>query len=987
MKQKLLSFLLGGAILTSVAFAQEKKVSGQVLTSSGRAVADVTVQVSGTSIVTKTDANGNYSISVPEGKTLIFRSIGYSQHTIVVGKATTYLVTLDDANTDLDEVIVVGYGSAVASKNAVGSFSRVGAKDIEARPSANALDALQGKVPGLQVFTSSGEPSATPSVRLNGVGSINGGTSPLYVLDGIPVGSGSIVSLNPNDFESVTVLKDASATSIYGSRAANGVIYITTKKGARGDRATINARAQWGFSNLARSEAQKNMMNSAELQQYWLDSGFSTQEEIDKIRKDWPNDTYWTDYYFKQNVPTKQYDLDVSGGSDKTQYYISTSYFDQEGVMYRSGFDRLTLRSNVTTRLNDWVRLGLNLAGGVDKRQTNQYTSNSLQGGLAILALPWYTPYDKDGNEYYDRQIPGLARYSPKYLADKFPSQLTNQQFNPTAFIEVSPVKNLILKSQAGLDYFNSRTSTRRLPSYNSNLNNGTAREEWQQGVSRTITNTIEYKWNINDIHRLTALAGQEYTDYKQDGFFGEGAGVADDRLILLGNATNTFAVGQSKTEYAYNSYFGRLAYDYNSKVFFNATLRQDASSRFGRNNQKATFWSLGANWNIKQEAFLNNVEWLTDLRLKASIGTSGNSGGSESTWNFQHIPTVSAAQYNASAAWGLNVIGNPDLTWEKQLMSNIGFNATLFKKLNVDFEFFNRDTKSLLMNIPIPYTTGYSQILSNVGKLNNKGFNFEVSYNIFNSPDFYLTPSVTFGYVKQEIKELFQGRDYWIIPNTGVSYVVGQPISFFYPMLKGVNPENGNFDWYVPGPDNTKTNTDPNNVTQSFSSAALQQNTGIKRYAPINGGFGLNTGYKGIFLESYFTYSLGKYLINNDAFFFSNPGQFAGMNQTKAVNDFWKKPGDVTEFPRFGVARQFDDSLIENASFLRLKSFTLGYQLPKELLGRTKFFKGAKVYYTGRNLLTFTKFSGADPEIDSNLVTGANPNTKQSLFGFQLTF
>src|SRR5690606_37296737 len=261
-----------------------------------------------------------------------------------------------------------------------------------------------------------------------------------------------------------------------------------------------------------------------------------------------------TDYYFKQNVPMQQHDLSISGGSDKTQYFISSSYLDQEGVMYRSGFDRITLRSNITTKLNDWAKVGLNLSGGYDKRETNQYTTNSLNGGLAILALPWYTPYDANGNEYYETQIPGLARFSPKYLADKNPSLGKNQQFNPTAFIEINPIENFTFKSQAGMDYYNYRTSERRMPSFTSNLNNGTAKESWSEGVSRTVTNTAEYKWSLNDLNGFTFLAGHEFVDYKEDSFNGYGTGLTDDRLILLGNTTTGFTVGQSKTEYAYNS-------------------------------------------------------------------------------------------------------------------------------------------------------------------------------------------------------------------------------------------------------------------------------------------------------------------------------------------------------------------------------------------------------------------------------------------------
>ena len=987
MKQKLLSIFLLCTLFVGVAFAQNRQVSGKVTSSAdGSPVVGVTVLTKGTSNATQTNDDGSYSISTPEGSTLVFRHIGHVEKSLKVS-SNTLNVVLESNDSSIEDVVVIGYGSGVATKDVVGSFSRVSSKDIEGRPNANALEALQGRVPGLQVYTSSGEPSATQSVRLNGVGSISGGTSPLYVLDGVPVGSGSIVSMNPSDFESVTVLKDASATSIYGSRASNGVIYITTKKGSNAESASIMARAQWGFSNLARSKSQKEMMNSEELQNYWLASGYRTQAQIDQIKKDWPNDTQWSDYYFKENVPLKQYDLSISGGSEKTRYFISTSYLDQEGVMYRSGFDRITLRSNITSKLNDWARVGLNLAGGYDRRETNQYTTNSLNGGLAILALPWYTPYDENGNEYYDQKIPGLGRFSPRYLADKFPSKGKNQQFNPTAFIEINPIENLILKSQAGLDYYNYRSSARRLPSYLDNINNGTANEDWSQGVARTITNTIEYKWNINDFNRITFLAGQEYSDFLSDEFSASGAGLTDDRLILLGNTTTGQAVGQVKTEFAYNSFFGRANYSYNSKLFFNATLRQDASSRFGVNKRKATFWSLGGNWKLKDENFLKDVSWVNDLGLKASIGTSGNSGDSGSTWNYQHLATVSAGQYNSGAAWGLNVAGNPDLTWENQMMANIGVSATLFDKLNIELEAFDRTTTDLLMSVPYTYTSGYASVISNVGKLKNRGVNLDLSLNVFKSKDFYLTPFLNFGYVKQEIKELFQGKDFWIVPNTGVSYVVGQPISFLYPMLKGVNADNGEYEWYVPGSDITKTTTDPNNVTTSFSSAALQQNTGIKRYAPFNGGFGLNGGYKGFFVDSHFAYSLGKYLINNDKYFFSNPQQFLGYNQTRAVNDFWQKPGDVTEFGRIGTSRQFDDALIENASFLRLKTLTIGYNLPKQLLAKSKFFRGAKVYYTGRNLFTVTKYTGVDPEIDSNLTTGANPNTKQSVFGLELLF
>ncbi|WP_353546780.1 SusC/RagA family TonB-linked outer membrane protein [Rhinopithecimicrobium faecis] len=983
MKEKLLYFFFAMLFTIGTSYAQERSVTGKVTsTETGKGLADVTVLVQGSRTAVKTDSDGNFTIKTDKNN-LIFRSVGFDEKVISLGQSNQVSVNLETTNSELEEVVVVGYGTGRKASNVVGTVSRVSAKEIGGRPRANALESLQGKVPGLQIFTSSGEPSATQSIRLNGAGSLGASSTPLFVLDGIPVESGSIVSMNPEDFESITVLKDASATSIYGSRAANGVIYMTSKKGKIGDRATVSLRSQIGWSKLATSKMQDNLMNTKELQNFWLETGYRTQAQLDAINATYPNDYKWKGFYFKENTPYQQHDLNISGGSQKTQYYLSTSYLDEEGVMYRSGFDRITLRSNITSKINDWMRVGLNLSGGYDRRQTNQYTSNSLNGGLSLLALPWYTPIDADGNEYYDKQIPGLGRYSPRYLADKLPSMGKNQQFNPNFFVELQPFEGLTIKSQGGMDFYNYRTSARRLPSYLPNIGNGTATEEFDQAYTRTLTNTIEYKFNVNNIHNFILLGGQESVDFRQEGFSSYGVGLTDDRLTLLSNTTSGYTVGQTSSEYSFNSLFGRLSYSLHDKYSVDLTIRQDASSRFGKDLNNSTFWSIGGMWNAKKESFLADVSQVNELRVRASYGTTGNA----SIGNYAHLATVAGSQYNGQTGWGLNSPGNPQLGWEAQNLLTIGVAGTFFKGLNIDVDYFNRNTKNMLVDVPFAYTSGFSTVKTNVGVLNNKGINLQLSYNLVRNNDFYFTPSITLGYVKQEITELFQGKDFWIVPNTGVSWAVGKPVSYFYPIQKGVNPETGLVEWYKPGDDITVTNKDPNNVTTSFSSAALQQSTGINRYAPLNGGFGFNTGWKGLYLESYFTFSSGKYLINNDSYFFENAFGFAGYNQSKGILDYWKEPGDVTRYPKYGQPKQFDSALIENASFIRLKNITVGYEIPKSILKRSKFFTGAKIYYTGRNLLTFTKYSGPDPEIDANLTTGANPNTKQSVIGIQLLF
>lgn len=985
MKKQLLSILLC-TFLFSAAFAQNRTITGVVTSAdNGETLPGVSVVVPNTTVGTQTTNDGSFTLSVPSNaNTLQLSFIGYVSRTVTIGTSNQINVSLEPDASELSEVVVVGYGTGRALSTVVGSVSHVSADAIKGKPTANALESLQGRVPGLQVFTSNGEPSATQSIRLHGSGSLGASSTPLFVLDGIPVADGSIVSMNPEDFESITVLKDASATSIYGSRAANGVIYLTSKKGKTGEKATITARVQHGFSNLATTKMQENVMNTAELQQFWLDTKYRTQAQIDVINETYGgNDTKWYKTYYKEDAPIKQYDLNVSGGSNRTQYYISTGFLDQEGIMYRSGFDRITLRSNLSSRLNDWARVGLNLAGGIDNRESNGWGSNSTQGGLALLALPWYSPIDENGDEYYDVQIPGLGRYHPKYLGDNFPYEGKRQNFTPNAFIEITPIAGLTLRTQGGMDYYNFRVSERRLPSYKPNINNGTAVERWTEAVSRTITNTAEYKFVLKDVHDLSFLAGQEWTDFSENYFAGSGAGLTDDRLILLGNVTADRSVAQTRTEYAYNSYFGRVGYGYNDTYYVDATIRQDASSRFGIENRNATFWSLGGMWNAKKESFLNDVNWLTDLRIRASVGTSGNSD----IGNYQSLATVGSSIYGGQPAWGLSSPGNPQLAWEEQTKTTFGFNSRIIDKLTLDVEFYHRVTKNMLVNVPYPYTSGFAEVTTNVGSLQNQGFDVDLKLDLFQDRDYYFSPYVNFNYNAEKVTELFQGKDYWIVPNTGVSWAVGEPVSFFYPIQAGVNPQTGNMEWYLPGEDIAKTRKDPDAVTDVFNASTLQQSTGLKRYPPFMGGFGFASGYKGFYVNADFTFSNGKYLINNDRFFYENPYNFAGFNQSREILDYWKEPGDVTRFPKYGSINQFDSGLIEDASFLRLKSLQIGYQLPLNLLEKTKFFRSARIFYTGRNLFTATEYLGPDPEVNSNLALGVNPNTKQSVFGIELQF
>jgi TonB-linked SusC/RagA family outer membrane protein len=968
--------------------AQVKSITGTVKSAEdGTPIPGVTVVVKGTTVGTTTNNAGNYTLVVPENAaTMVFSFVGMKTLEVPISGQVVNATLITDI-IGFDEVVIVGYGTEKKVGTTVGSLTQVTAEKIADKPTANILDALQGKVAGLQVYTSSGEPSQLSSIRLHGVGSLNGATTPLYVLDGVPIDASSVLALNPDDFESITVLKDASATSIYGTRAANGVIYMTTKRGKVDTKAQIRVNTQYGYSKLANEDFFNSFMNTKEITDFWVATGYQTQAQVDARLIQYPFDTKWYKAYYKNSAPTYQTNLSFSGGSGRTTYFISGSYFYQDGLAWRSKYDRYSIRSNINTKANDWLSLGMNILISTDKRQTNPYGSNSTNRGLALLALPYYSPVDTLGVEYPD-MIPGWARYNPKYLANKLPSETGNTQLDGTTYIQLNPLKGLTIRTQAGIDAYDQRVTTKSLPSYKGSLWNGNTGETFNRNVTLTVTNTAEYKFDIKNRHAISLLAGQEGITSQYSSFYGYAGGLTDDRLTLLTAGTSaTRNVTSSMSEYAYFSIFSRIDYSLDNKYFLDLSLRRDGSSRFGKNNRYANFWATGLMWNVKKESFMQNVNFLSTLNLKASIGTSGNSDGLS---NYASLATIGTTLYNGTGGWLISSSGNPSLGWESQLLTTIGAKFALFNdKYRFNIEYYNRVTKNQIVDVPYPYTSGFNTVTTNVGSVKNTGIDVTFDFDIVRAKDYYVTPYLNFNYNKNEVTELFNGLNFWSIPNTGVCWIVGKPIEFFYPYFAGIDPADGKPMWYVPGTDPTKTSKET--TTKTFASPGLNQDLGKPRYAPVAGGFGLNAGWKGFAIQADFAFAYKKYLFNNDRYFFENPTSagFAGYNQSRRVLDYWKQPGDITEFPAYSnfLWTQFDSRLIEDASFMRLKNLTVSYTLPEKWLQATKFFSGVKIYATGRNLLTWTKYLGPDPEVDSNLTLGVNPNTKQFSFGADITF
>ena len=955
MKRKFMLLLTCLFIGIGLVTAQVTKVTGTVISEEdGLPVVGASILVKGTAVGTVTDMDGKFQLpNVPSSaKTLVISFIGMQSQELPI-KQTMNVILKPDTET-LEEVVVLGYGSGKKIGSIVGSVAKVNSEKLSAKPVANAMDALQGQVSGLQVYTSSGEPGSSSSSYIRGVGSLTADNEPLYVLDGTPVSSSVMVMMNPNDFESVTVLKDASATSIYGSRAANGVIYITTKRGKIGEKAVITASGNYGTARLARRVS--NPMNSTELLNYQLSHGIIKQETYDKYINS-GIDTNWEDYFFKDDAPTYQANLSIQGGSNKTMYYVSGSYYFQDGITPRSEYNRYTFRSNLESRPTDWLRFGANFGATYDEQQTSLFTyqgSNNLNGGIfgTILNPTYYNPYGEDGSKL--DVIPGLNRYSPYYLSDKQPSSSNTAQLDGTAFIQLN------------------------LASHPNATQGGYTYEAFRRNAKLTITNTAEYNFKIKDIHDFTILIGQEGIKNDYQRFGSETTGQSDDRLSMLEAGTAATLLGADENDlytYQFLSFFGRINYALNDKYFADFSIRNDASSRFGKDNRNAIFMSGGLMWNMKKESFLEDVNFLSDLKLKASIGTTGNS----SIGNYDHLALVGTNLYNAQGGWKINTPGNGDLGWEKQTLANIGIEASFWNKYRIELTYYNKKTSNMLMDVPVPYTSGFSSITQNVGSMTNSGVEIAVSLDLLKTKDWFVGFNMNYAYNKNKITELFYGYDEWAMPNYLVSYNVGEPVQYYMAEWAGVDPADGQQMWYIPGTDGE--------TTKEYDEERLQQATGKKRYAPHNGGFGLNVSWKGLSLNADFAWVLGKYMVNNDYYFAANPYNFAGYNQSKDVLNEWKEPGDITDIPAYGNVMQFDTHLLENASFLRLKNISLSYTLPKNWLLPTKVIQGVRIMATARNLFTITNYKGADPELDTNLTYGAYPNTKQFTIGAELTF
>ena len=991
--KKRLSLMLLCMVATIAAWAQTVITGTVVSAADGEPLIGASVKVKGEKAAAVTDLNGKFKINTEAGKTLVFSYI--AMETMERPAKNGMLVKMQTAEEMMDELVVTGYGTGKKLGSLVGSVVTVDNKKMEKAVTPNFTDALAGQVSGLSVLTSSGDPSKSASIRLRGINSISSSSTPLFILDGAPISSTMFNTLNPSDIQDITVLKDAASTAIYGSRAANGVIVITSKKGKLNEKANLVVKGQYGFSTPVADGLQ--MMNSQQYIQFRDMIGQPVSQSIKDLVNNYGISTNWRDEVLSNNAPTYTVDAALTGGSEHINYYLSFNHHSQEGLIEQSKMHREALRANVEGRLNRWFKAGVQLNLGTNSYQQNNeaeasdlYTSNPML--FSRLALPYDAPkyysFDDNGNIVWGNRADKL-KYSglthPSFVNENRSYKKNNLTLMLNAFEQLNPIEGLTIRAQQAMDGYDYTTDNRYIPyeAFTTPMGSSVAASEgyvsnsFQRYASYTFTHTIEYRKKIKD-HSFSALIGEEsiFSRSRSFGVFTEGQ--TDPRQLRLTDGTS-IAIGNvsdSRAEESFNSFFATLSYDFAGKYYLDASYRADGSSKFAPGHRWGHFYSVGGMWDLKKENFLKDVDWLDNLQARATYGLVGNSTGAGSYDYYGLFGTGS--MYNGQSSMGISNPSNSTLTWEKVGSFNAGVTFGFLDRVVLNVDAYRRKTSDMLMSIPFSYTTGFGGGMGNIGAMVNKGFDADINVKLLKTSDIDWTFKANVNYNKNEITELFAGRDEYIIANTGLKLEVGKPYGeFYYVEYAGVDPRDGKPMWYdIDG-----------NLTKVYNEERDSKFTGKQRYAPWSGGFGTTFSWKGLSVTADFAWQHGKYMINNDNYFMKNANQGTSYNQAVDMLNIWTKPGDITDIPKYGEQIQFDTHLLEDASFLRMKNLIVQYSFPKKWMQATKGIQNAKVFFVGRNLFTATKFSGYDPEPDINLVKFNYPNTRQFVFGMELTF
>lgn len=978
MRKFILWFVFLAVLTVQSLHAQDFLVKGKVIShEDNEPLIGVSVLQEGSTNGIVTDIYGNYTLEIKgtAKATLIFSYIGMqSQKHEVNARTGTLNVVLESDAELIDEVVVVAYGTRKKGTIA-GSVATVKAEKMENVPAAGFDQSLQGQTPGLQVISNSGEPSKAAVFQIRGTNSINSGTSPLFILDGVPISSSDFNTISPGDIESISVLKDASSTSIYGARAANGVVVITTKRGLSIDKAKVTLRAQYGISQLA-SDDKWMLMDTPERIRFEQEIGIDKGKDYELLSR---TNVNWLNEVFNDSAPLQSYELSVNRATDRLNYYVSGGFFDQEGIAQSSNFRRFNMRANAEVKASNWLKVGTSTMTTYEEVQQAEEGAMALYTPIAgsRFMLPYWNPYNEDGSLASENNgtWKGTGQNPIEWMANN-PVQYKKYKLLSTVFADITPVKNLTIHTQFGVDYTHSTAFMQSFPSYIINNESGSAGRSSSDILSLSETTTANYRWALNDNHSFNFMLGQEAVNYQSTGFQAIAVGQAHDMLTTLSSGTRATSWVDNNSSYYYLSFFFRGEYNFKDLYYAEAAVRTDASSRFGKQNRWGGFWSLGFMWNIKNEAFLKDVKWLSGAQIALSTGTSGNS----EIPNYDHLALVSGGpNYLGQAGIYPMQSGNSTLGWEQTWTNNVGLRLSFINRIGLDVDFYHKKTTNILMLVPQSYAlTGEKNRWENIGAMVNRGVEISANADIIRTKDFTWNVSANVSYNKNKLVELYNGVTEYVQSTTGLKFVVGHPVhEFFLNRYAGVNPANGDALWY----------TKDGELTTEFREEDKVM-TGKTFDSPWAGGFGTSLAWKGLSLSAQFSWMANRWVMNNDRFFEESNGLYSSYNQSKRLlYDRWKKTGDVTDIPRYGVVAQLDDRFLENASFLRLKNLTLAYVLPQAWFKKSNFFSSARIYLQGQNLLTFTGFKGLDPEVASNIYRAQYPASRQFTLGVEVSF
>ncbi|WP_229208761.1 SusC/RagA family TonB-linked outer membrane protein [Dyadobacter luticola] len=971
-----------------LANAQEIIVKGVIRDQQKQSLPGASVLVKGTQTGTVTDVEGNYSIPVPNGEAVLVVSfIGYETKEIAVGNQTQIDVVLGGDQKTLNEIVVIGYGTQKRG-DVTTSIASVSTKDIEERPILQAAQALQGKAAGVQVTQPSGKPGSALSIRVRGATSVQAGNEPLYVIDGVP--TMDTRDLNVNDIESIQVLKDASSAAIYGARASNGVVIVTTKRG-KANQSQVNFSAYYGFSNMAKKIDVLNPQQYADLM-----NEMGHNVTVGSQTTDWNKEVFTTGH-------NQNYQLSFSGGTDKNKYFVSGAMTQDKGIIQPASYRRYSFRMNLDNQIKSWFKMTTNVSYSNAKIRDVKDNNNAGRNAVVLGALgapPTMGVYSQDsirGTIFSTNPLkagwdnPLAAMFGPTQSAKD------NRIFGNVAG-DFTVAKGLVFRSNFGIDFMN-HANDYYLDPYRTTEGwgaNGSTHGLGNATRSNSFTylweNTLNYekKW---DKHEFSALGGTTIQKNTWNNSYIAGRDFPADGIVKTMNAANEITDAYTEqSEWFLNSYLGRLMYNFDSKYLITANFRADGSSKLAKGNQWGFFPSVSAGWRISAEPFMQDVKFITDLKLRGGWGQNGNQEGLANYASYglnsytRRTPTTPPS---GPAVTPPVYAPNPDLRWETTTQSNIGIDLSMLQgRVTFTADAYLKKTNDLLLNVPLPNTSGYSYMPRNSGKLQNKGLEFVLSTINFDKSAFQWTTDFNIAFNRNKITQLQLSKIYRYADVEGRSDQIiilqeGASLGTFYGYIAdGVNPETGDMIYRDVNGDGSFSPSD-----RTILGSAQPKFT-----------YGMNNNltYKSFSLSFLFQGSQGNKAFNASRL--ETEGMYDSKNQSTEVLRRWKKAGDITDIPR-ATDGNVNNSLIssrfiEDASFLRMKSATISYALNKSFAEKIKLSR-ATIYLTAQNLFTLTKYKGFDPEVNAFTGSGATlgidygtyPVSRAFVAGLNVTF